>query len=588
METFKIKELDLESINPSTAKMHDLSQGGSKTVVIGKPGTGKCLGLGTKLLLASGIIKNVEDIKVGDKLMGDDSKPRNVLSICKGEDDMFEIKQENGTHYTVNSAHILSLINKNDGKIIDISVTEFLDKTEEWKAIHTGYKVPVRFHHKPTPIDPYIFGLSIAFFNNGNSDPKYHIRNTIDSIPFVPNFNSSFEKIIIYFSNNFLDIRPRIPLHFKANSRETRLNVLAGFIDATDSNEFRFNSNHFTKCIKINCKELADDIVYIARSLGFVASHNFSKQSETYNAHYIIKISHIEEPAPSTQLIPCKLNTFNDSLYFDEAWTTNEFKQPSALINDKIYIPTNIQVIPKPRDQYFGFQLDGNHRFLLADFTVTHNTTLIASLLYAKKHIFPVAVVASGSEDSNHFYRQMIPSTFIYNEYNEEVIKNFIRRQKIAKDHLENPWAILLLDDCTDDPKVFNKPVQHALFKKSRHYRSWYILSLQYAMDVKPVIRVNIDNVFILREPSVRIRRVIWENYASIIPDFTRFCEIMDGLTGDYTALYIQNDAKSNKLEDCIFYYKATPVPENFRFGCEDYWLFHKERYNPEYQEPYI
>ena len=81
----------------------------------------------------------------------------------------------------------------------------------------------------------------------------------------------------------------------------------------------------------------------------------------------------------------------------------------------------------------------------------------------------------------------------------------------------------LILDDCTDDPRVFNKPLQQALYKKGRHWKMMYILSLQYAMDVKPVIRTNVDGIFILREPLLKNRESLYKNYASIIPDFGTF-----------------------------------------------------------------
>ena len=217
----------------------------------------------------------------------------------------------------------------------------------------------------------------------------------------------------------------------------------------------------------------------------------------------------------------------------------------------------------------------------------TGKTTLISSLLYAKKHIFPVGIVMSGSEDSNGFYRKIFPSTFVYNDYDEDKIKDFIRRQKLASQHLPNPWGVILLDDCTDDPKIFNKPLQHGMYKRGRHWKMWYILSLQYAMDVKPVIRTNVDGVFILREPILKNRKSLWENYASIVPDFTLFCNIMDQLTTDYTALYIHNASKTNNWQDCVFYYKANIIPEDFKFGCEDYWNFHFERYNEEYVDPF-
>jgi hypothetical protein len=192
----------------------------------------------------------------------------------------------------------------------------------------------------------------------------------------------------------------------------------------------------------------------------------------------------------------------------------------------------------------------------------------------------------SGTEDSNHFYRTIIPSTFVYNNYDESKVESFIKRQKIAKDHLENPWAIIILDDCTDDPSLFRKPLQNGMYKRGRHWKMWYILSLQYGMDVRPVIRTNVDGVFILREPNMRNRKVMYENYASIIPDFKLFCDILDQITNDYTALYIHNTTKSNDWRECVFWYKAKPPPEDFRFGCEDYWDFHNQRYDPNYTDP--
>jgi hypothetical protein len=217
----------------------------------------------------------------------------------------------------------------------------------------------------------------------------------------------------------------------------------------------------------------------------------------------------------------------------------------------------------------------------------TGKSTLILSILYAKKDVIPVGMFMSGSEDSNGTYRKIAPSTFVFDDYSEERILGFIKRQKMAKHHIRNPWAVLLLDDCTDDPKIFNSKIQQGLYKKGRHWDMLYILSLQYSMDIKPVIRTNVDGVFILREPILKNRKTLWENYASIIPDFTMFCEIMDQITDDHTALYIHNASKTNNWQECIFWYKAFIVPDSFKFGCKDYWDFHEERYNTEYVDPF-
>ncbi len=93
------------------------------------------------------------------------------------------------------------------------------------------------------------------------------------------------------------------------------------------------------------------------------------------------------------------------------------------------------------------------------------------------------------------------------------------------------------------------------------------------------MIRTNVDGTFILREPNLKNRKALWENYAGIIPDFNTFCSILDQITDDYTALFVLNQTQGNRLEDCIFWYKAKPVKKNFKFGSKDYWKFHKQRY---------
>jgi hypothetical protein len=78
----------------------------------------------------------------------------------------------------------------------------------------------------------------------------------------------------------------------------------------------------------------------------------------------------------------------------------------------------------------------------------------------------------------------------------------------------------------------------------------------------------------------LRNRRILWENYSSVVGDFQTFCDIMDQLTNDYTALYIHNATTSSNIEDCVFWYKAKPVPDSFRIGSDDYWAFHDQRFD--------
>ncbi len=72
-------------------------------------GGGKCFKKGTEMLMFDGSIKKVEDIIIGDKLMGDDSMSRIVTSLASGEEMMYDVIPVKGDKYTVNESHILSL-----------------------------------------------------------------------------------------------------------------------------------------------------------------------------------------------------------------------------------------------------------------------------------------------------------------------------------------------------------------------------------------------------------------------------------------------------------------------------------------------
>jgi GTPase SAR1 family protein len=215
-------------------------------------------------------------------------------------------------------------------------------------------------------------------------------------------------------------------------------------------------------------------------------------------------------------------------------------------------------------------------------------STIIKSIIYSKKHILAVGQVFSGTEDSNGFFGEFFPESFIYNGLDTSdltPLENFKKRQKIARKYIEPiggyPWALNVIDDCTYDTTFLKKAIYKEFCKNGRHFAMLHILSLQYCLDIKPEIRVNINGVFILRESRLDIRKKLYENYGGCIPTFEMFCQIMDALTTDYTALYINNMSTSNKIEDTVFYYKANPnaIPKDWKFGCKEFWQFHNERH---------
>ena len=80
---------------------------------------------------------------------------------------------------------------------------------------------------------------------------------------------------------------------------------------------------------------------------------------------------------------------------------------------------------------------------------------------------------------------------------------------------------------------------------------------MQYALGIPPNLRTNIDYVFLLRENIVIKLKQLYEQYAGMFPSFDIFCQVMDQCTENYECLVIHNNAKSNKLQDQVFWYKA-------------------------------
>ena len=212
----------------------------------------------------------------------------------------------------------------------------------------------------------------------------------------------------------------------------------------------------------------------------------------------------------------------------------------------------------------------------------TGKSWLIKDLMYQKRSI-PIGTVISGTESANAFYSSIVPSLFIHEEFNSAIISNVLRRQdaltKQIRKELEvrgssslDRRAFIVMDDCMFDTKWLNDKYIRSLFMNGRHFGLLYILALQYVMGIPPVLRGQVDYVFILRENQVSARRRIYEQFAGIFPSFELFCQIMDQCTEDYECLVIHNGSKTNKIEDCVFWYKAQSPPE-FKIGSREHWV---------------
>ena len=233
-------------------------------------------------------------------------------------------------------------------------------------------------------------------------------------------------------------------------------------------------------------------------------------------------------------------------------------------------------------------EMKANSKIVIIGKPATGKSILIRDIVKAYRHQLPVAKVFSGTEENNHFYSEVFPDLYIHSEYSEKEMEDFAKRQKLAmRNNPDNAKGLLIIDDCSDDPKFFNRPLFQKFYKNGRQWEMMFILALQYGMDIRPVIRTNIDYVFIFREPNERNRKALHTNYAGILGSYEDFCDVMDQITEDHTALVIDNREQSNNISDCVYYYKAK-IHEPFSFGCTEYKQWAEQRYNPNYVPPVV
>lgn len=356
-------------------------------------GHGKCHGKGTKILMYDGSVKNVEDIVVGDLLMGDDSTPRKVLSLARGEEELFKIHQNKGEDYVVNRSHILTLQYRpygrgcdksRFGEVIDLPLEDYLKLPESVKKYYYGFCVPIDFGYpKLLSIDPYLLGAWLGdgdqahtYFTCDHRDrqlisyykqvaKQWRCKISMSRQKDAPNGNRNNSNIYRIISekgkvNPLLEQFKKlgvigdkhIPNEYIVTTKENRLQLLAGLVDTDGS-----YSNYVLE-ITQKRKNLAEDIRRLCWSLGFRV-RMIEKVIKGVSYWRLIISGNIHE-------IPTRLE---------------RKKIPARTINKDPYVNA-ISVESIGEGDYYGFTLDGNHRYCLVDSTVTHNTIMGIWLAY--------------------------------------------------------------------------------------------------------------------------------------------------------------------------------------------------------------
>lgn len=271
-------------------------------IVLGAPPkVGKCHGAGTPVIMFTGKIKAVEEVKAGEYLLGPDSKPRLVESVCSGKDEMFKITPKNGEAFTCNEAHVLSLKVIKDkgrewkkGSIKNISLYDYLRLPTAVKEVLALWRTPITFRHNYTKTKAYEVGATA---------------------------------------------KSKIPFTHLINSKPRRLECVAGVIDshgdlASDGSVYLTRQNAY----------LERDIKFLIRSLGI--NCDVLKTGDSA----VLRVSGDLSGIPS-KLFELKNKSKENPLH------------------------SMFEVTPIGKGKYYGFTLSDDHLYLLADFTVTHNTT---------------------------------------------------------------------------------------------------------------------------------------------------------------------------------------------------------------------
>jgi len=210
----------------------------------------------------------------------------------------------------------------------------------------------------------------------------------------------------------------------------------------------------------------------------------------------------------------------------------------------------------------------------------TGKSCAIRDLMYHKRY-YPMGMIISGSEFVNPFFCDFFPDKYIMESYDDDAIKNVIKRQKKIKKYAEQQKKLgkrevdsrffLVFDDCLHDANKWKKaePIK-SIFMNGRHFGLFFLLSFQYVIGIPPNLRTNIDYVFIFRDSSRSNRYKLWKEFGAAIHEFKLFCAIMDNLD-EFECIVICLDATKTKFEDQIMYWKAT-LRQNFRFGSQEFW----------------
>ncbi|AJF98192.1 VV A32-like virion packaging ATPase [Pandoravirus inopinatum] len=112
-------------------------------------------------------------------------------------------------------------------------------------------------------------------------------------------------------------------------------------------------------------------------------------------------------------------------------------------------------------------------------------------------------------------------------------------------------------------------------FSTIGHLKILFLNIVQYVMDVPKAIRSQIDYVFALREPQRAYRENLYKNFFGIFPTYEEFSAAFDACTENFGCIVVDSTARTNAIEDSVFWYRGSPNPPKFILGNRNFWKLH-------------
>lgn len=367
--------------------MYNEYKGGNHSALIAARGKGKAISYSTIVYTPDGY-KKWEDIHIGSKLYGDDGIPTTVKEVYEqGEIPIYKVTFKDNREAFVSKDHLWtvkygkSLRTVNTKWILENGFRNRIVKGKVHCPIENKCFVPINksilIEEKQVPMDPYILGLSlgdgcirystsngILFSSHPNDIIEYktlinrNIRNYKNNNWFIeyPNAKQIFKDLDLFDKSTADKFIPDI---YKYNSEHIRLEILRGLMD-TDGSVYKNGIEFMSKS-----KQLAEDVLWIARSLGIkgrITSKFVSYKGER-REYFRVKLI----TSKVIFKLPRKVNRIQN-------------RETSFLKNQEEFVAiTDISYSHNEKAKCVVVDND-SHLFLMNDFIVTHNSFKVASM----------------------------------------------------------------------------------------------------------------------------------------------------------------------------------------------------------------